>query len=234
MDNLQSTIPTGRRSTVNLVRSSNPWTEADSAAGFVLRYFSPMRRMLVQIVGSQQLADDALKLLLAHLVSSGFGDHKQGLLRDFVLKGVLSAAKKSVAGLPGDNQPTGKLNDKNAQGRDWLVLWREGLLERAWRALERYEHAQAGEPLHTILMETTGSKAVSLETVLNRLNENTDHPITVGKGQEMLAKAKVIFAQFVADEVAETLATPTPEDVKREIATLGLGKAFQGIAVHST
>ena len=45
----------GEPSTINLVRSSHPWTEADSAAGFVLRYLAPMRRQLTAILGSTDL-----------------------------------------------------------------------------------------------------------------------------------------------------------------------------------
>jgi hypothetical protein len=40
-----------------------------------------------------------------------------------------------------------------------------------------------------------------------------------------------LFAQLVADEVAETLENPTSEGVKREINKLGLGKAFNGVSV---
>ncbi len=46
-------------SSVNLVRSSQSWTEADSAAGFVLRYLAPMRRQLASALGSNAEADEA-------------------------------------------------------------------------------------------------------------------------------------------------------------------------------
>ena len=58
---------------VNLVRSSQSWTETDSAAGFVLRYLSPMRQQLARVLGSDDEADQALKVLLTHLVTAGFG-----------------------------------------------------------------------------------------------------------------------------------------------------------------
>ncbi len=37
-----------------------------------------------------------------------------------------------------------------------------------------------------------------------------------------------MFAQMIADEVVETLESPTKDDVKDEIKLLGLTNAFQG------
>jgi len=47
----------------------------------------------------------------------------------------------------------------------------------------------------------------------------------------LLASARAVFAQLIADEVAETLDDPNEESVKQEIARLGLGKAFTGVGV---
>ena len=49
--------------------------------------------------------------------------------------------------------------------------------------------------------------------------------------QKILPEARALFAQLVADEVAETLEKPTGAAVKREIGQLGLGKAFNGVAL---
>ena len=64
-----------------------------------------MRRQLTSVFGSTEHADEALKLLLAHLVSIGFGDQKQGRLRDFLLRGIRSAAKSRVNELPENERP---------------------------------------------------------------------------------------------------------------------------------
>ena len=61
---------------VTLVRTSQGWSLADSAAGFVLRYLAPMRRQLAVLLKSTEQADEGLKMIIAHLVSAGFGDHK--------------------------------------------------------------------------------------------------------------------------------------------------------------
>ncbi|MDA8746481.1 hypothetical protein N9N28_17800 [Rubripirellula amarantea] len=219
------------RSTVNLVRSSHPWTEADSAAGFVLRYLVPMRRQLTAIMGASELADNALKLLLAHLVSVGFGDHKRGRLRDFLIRGVRSAAKTAANELPEAKRPVIDLESVTLESKEWLTFWREGLLERAWRSLERIEHAHPEKPFYTILQGATSSTPKTPSVLAAQIATEAGIQISEAKVQELLVEARTTFAQLIADEVAETLEDPSSEDVKREIALLGLGKAFAGIAV---
>ena len=221
----------GRSGTVNLIRTSHPWTQADSAAGFVLRYLAPMRRQLVEVLGSSEKADSALKLLLAHLVSVGFGEHNHGRLRDFLLRGIRSAAKNCL-----DQAENGKALSENLEAltldsKQWITFWREGLLERAWRALERQEHMSPESPVYSVLHYSTANPQAAPEELVSILKSDAGIESDVASVKAALPEARAWFAQLVADEVAETLENPTGEDVKKEISQLGLGKAFNGIAV---
>ena len=220
-----------RISTVNLVRSTHPWTKADSAAGFVLRYLTPMRRQLIAVLRSEDRADEALKLLLAHLVSAGFGDHKQGRLRDYIIRGLRSAAKSIVAEIPEPERANIPLDDLKLDSKAWLQLWREGLLERAWRALERKEHAAPESPVYSVLHLATSNREATPTMLAVQIK--TDLGISVDEStiQKTLPVARMLFAQLVADEIAETLESPSSDDVKQEIGQLGLGKAFAGVMV---
>lgn len=225
--------PTGgpRSSTINLVRSSHPWTRADSAAGFVLRYLVPMRRQLTSILGSTTEADEALKLLLGHLVTAGFGEHNQGRLRDFLLRGVRSAAKTRVGEMSEADRPTLNLDDLTLESKAWITVWREGLLERAWRSLERQEHAKPDEPVYSVLHAATTNPNATTTVLVAKIEAETGVVTDEATVQAMLPEARALFAQLIADEVAETLESPTSDDVKREIEQLGLGKAFNGVSV---
>ncbi len=221
----------GRTSTVNLVRSSHPWTKADSAAGFVLRYLAPMRRQLIEVLGSGERADEALKLLLSHLVSVGFGEHKRGRLRDFLLRGIRSAAKNCVAELSEADRESLDLDRLTLESKQWIGFWREGLLERAWRSLERMEHSTPDPPVYSVLHYSTANREASSDQLASIIQSETGVEIDAETVQSILPESRALFAQMVADEVAETLESPTGEDVKREIGQLGLGRAFNGIAV---
>ncbi len=219
------------RSSVNLTRSSNPWTQAESAAGFVLRYLHPMRRQLVDLLGDEKLADESLKRILTHLVAAGFGKDKQGKLRDFLLRGVRSAAKAAVADLPEDQRPVMNLDSVTLESERWLSLWRDGLIERSWRSMERQEHAHPDEPLYGLLRAATEAPKDSPAQLAKRVEAISANSISEATIARLLPIARTQFAQFVADEVAETLGDPTREEITREIKKLGLGKAFQGVQV---
>ena len=221
------------RTTVNLVRSSHPWTKADNAAGFVLRYLAPMRRMLIKTLGTPEDADEALKKLLTHLVSAGFGDRGRGKLRDFLLKGVRSAAKKRMADLTVEEAEKIPLDELTLESKAWITFWREGLLERAWRSLERQEHADPDQPVYSILHCATANPRATPAMLVVQLASEFNINIDENTLQSTLVTARALFAQLIADEVAETLGSPNREEVKAEIAFLGLGKAFSGISVAS-
>ena len=227
-------------SSVNLVRSSHSWTEADSAAGFVLRYLTPMRRQLTEIMGSTKEADESLRLLLAHLVTAGFGENKRGRLRDFLVRGVRSSAKARVAEMPEDKRPELNLDAIKLDSKNWLQCWRDCLLERAWRALERHQHAHPQSLAYTVLKSATDNPKVATEELLEIVRRQfgkdvysadwTDSLDVTTLGAR-LSEARALFAQLIADEVVETLQSPDPDAVKQEIASLGLGRAFDGFVV---
>lgn len=226
-------------STINLVRSSHPWTQAESAAGFVLRYLVPMRRQLVEILGSPAAADESLKLLLGHLVSVGFGNQKQGRLRDYLIRAVRSAAKTQVKNSPLEDDAAmasfvEKMKNVTLESSAWLAFWRDGLLQRAWRSLERVEHSDPQLPLYSVLSVATAegkSASVAAEVIASKASQTSGRKIDAEMVRSVLPKAKTMFAQFIADEIAETLEMPNRDEVKQEIARLGLAKAFEGIRI---
>lgn len=218
-------------SSVNLVRSSHSWTEADSAAGFVLRYLSPMRRQLTSVLGSTEEADASLKILLSHLVQAGFGEHKRGRLRDFLVRGIRSCAKARLGELPEEKRQGINLESVTLESRDWIALWRDCLLERAWRSLERYEHANPESPLYSVLNCATADQLATSDVLAQQIAAEYDIEIDAESVERVLPEARAMFAQLIADEVVETLESPTKGDVKDEIKALGMAQAFSGLTV---
>lgn len=250
-------------SSVHLNRSQQTWTGAGSAAGYVLRYLAPMRRLMIDVTGSEQEADRALAILVTHLVRAGFSGHDRGRLRDFLVRCIRSAAKATYdeaiqkteknelesreAATPIPTPP--KLDVAKLESPQWLGYWRDGILQRSWRSLERFQHARrydsatrsaslTGENshedyVHDVLRiaiahprDTPQGWAARLETLGGR-------SIEPDEVQTQLEVARIRFAQHVADEVAQTLEIPEPAKVQAEIKTLGLAKAFMGVKVEA-
>ena len=226
------TPPTAHRTTsVNLVRTSNPWTQATSAAGFVLRYLVTVRKLLVAMFGSPEIADECVKTLLSHLVSSGFGEHQRGRLRDFLFRAIRSIAKSKLKDLPESKRQGLTPESLTVDQEKWLTLWRAGLLERSWRALERFEHKDPSVPVFSVLHCATTKGKKPGQTVAQRIESERGVQIEEDTIQLILPEARAMFAQFLADEVAETLEKPSENDVKAELQVLGLTKAFDGIEI---
>ena len=217
---------------VNLARTSQAWTQADSAAGFVLRYLPPMRRQLAAMLGSTKQADEGLKMIIAHLVSAGFSDQKHERLRDFLLRSIRSAARNRLKEMPVSDQPDIDVNQLTTDSKQWVHYWREGLLERAWRALERIEHATPNRPLFSVLHCATANPQATSAMLVIQIATETGLQTDEANVQRTLPEARAIFAQMLADEVADTLEKPTQEDVKKEINALGLNKAFSGVVAR--
>ncbi|MEO1615090.1 MAG: hypothetical protein AAFV88_04520 [Planctomycetota bacterium] len=192
-----------------------------------------MRKQLVVTLGTERDADQSLRMLLTHLVSAGFGDHKKGLLRDFLAKAVRSCARARLTDKGRLESEQEKLSAVVPDSKTWLTLWRDCLLERAWRALERQEHSAPDRPLYTVLWHSTVRSKATHEELAAAVNERTGQSLAAGEIQQLKVDAKAAFAQLLADEIVETLEVPDRESVKREIQILGIGSAFAGLSFES-
>jgi hypothetical protein len=190
-----------------------------------------MRRQLSLVLGSKIEADEALKILLAHLVQAGFGDHRKGRLRDFLVRGVRSCAKARMAEMSEPEKQKVDLDSIKLTSKEWLTFWRECMLERAWRALERHEHKDPEVKVFAVLsVATTYPKADTAELV-GRISDEHSIDLSQREIEETLPQARALFAQLIADEIVETLESPSKNDVKEEIKLLGIASAFSGLGV---
>jgi hypothetical protein len=222
-----------------------------------------MRRLMIDVVGGEKEADRALAILVAHLVKAGFSGHDRGRLRDFLVRGIRSAAK---AGYDEIVQQSGKeesldigppptppkppnVDVATLESPQWLGYWRDGILQRSWRSLERFQHARRYDRLangsevavdapredliHDVLRVAMSYPAETMELWAGRVAAMVGRPVKVDEVRGQLELARIRFAQQIADEVAQTLETPDPHMIQAEIKTLGLGKAFAGMKVQA-
>ena len=208
------------------IRTSHPWTAADSAAGFVLRYLIPMREQLIPWVRSQPLADECIRRLVAHLVAKGFGDQGKGRIRDFLMRGIRSAAKSAIADIPEAKRPKIDFSTWALDSPSWIDNWRQGLLTRSWRCLERLEHKDLTRPLYAILRMATEYPNDDAAMLAVRINTQSDINVDKDKIRELLGPARTAFAEILSLEIEETLEQADPASVMQEIETLGLTSMF--------
>ena len=258
-------------SAIRLSRSRQTWTGAGSAAGFVLRYVAPMRRLLIDMTGSEAAADRALAILIQHLVKAGYGEHDRGRLRDFLIRGMRSAAKAQAVEQQEAEEQEAEQQEAEEQAESvadlrldfatlesptWIGYWREGMLQRAWRMLERHQHTHrfqlprtagnaTGEEssesdesakhdlVYDVLKTAMAHSGESAKVLSGRVAATVGRRVSETELRRQLDEARPLFAQFLADEVACSLQEPDPHAIREEIKKLGLAKAFTGLKVRA-
>ena len=201
---------------------SRPWTQSQSAAAVIVRYLSPMRQQLIQWTGSEAIADDSLKMLIGHLVAQGFGQHGRGRMRDFLIRGIRSAAKAKIGEMAENNRPAIDFSTWKVDSPDWIANWRGELLARVWRELERDEHQELSRPLYTILKTTTAHPRETAEILAVRINTESDIAVDPATIQTLIAPARKRFAELVLQEVTQTLDDRTEAAIMAELNAIGL------------
>lgn len=202
--------------------SSRGWTEAESAAACVLRYVTAMRGQLIELFGDAELADQAIALLLSHLAKKGYSGLANGRLRDFLIRGIRSAAKAVLADLPEDERPAADPKSLRSDSEAWLGYWRHCLLETTWRALEREEHHDPQTFGFTALWSATEHPEETTDALATRVSAAKQQQIAPQELAEPLRQSRERFAELLKREVACTLENPTPEAIRKEFAALKL------------
>ncbi|QEG43216.1 hypothetical protein [Roseimaritima ulvae] len=202
--------------------SSHPWTRADSAAGFVLRYVSAMRGQLIDCLGSEKLSDHALTLFIGHLVNRGYGGHGQGRLRDFLILGIRSAAKAALAKVPETQRPDFDPHALQPDSPDWIEHWRMCIWELSWRTLEQQQHKHPGQLDYTVLKLATDNPQSTSAMLAVQVSTAAGEAIDAARIEQLLPAARQRFTQIIATEIANTLHNPTADSIAAERKALRL------------
>lgn len=203
------------------------WTTTSTPAVLVLRYLQPLRGQLIEALSSEPLADDCLERLLRHLINQGLGQHGRGRVRDFLLRGIRSAAKSVLNELPKESRPQVDPACLAADAPSWLSHWRQGILERAWRQLEGEEHRHRSRPFYTIYRQAFDHPHETAEMLAVRASTASSTAIAPQRVSELLEPARQRFHRIVREEIARSLEQPDETAIDTELAESGLGELLR-------
>lgn len=193
-------------------------------------YGSAIRRYLLASVKNADLADELFQEFAIKFVRGEFknADPSKGRFRSFV-KTVLSR----IVALHFRKQKTRKeqslheelTGQETASERDddraFIQSWREELLSRTWKALSA-EEERTGKPWNTILRIRVSDPAASSEELAEAISLATGKSTTAGAARVSVHRARARFAHLLIDVVAESLESPSFEDLEAELIELGL------------
>ena len=197
------------------------------------RYACTMRKFLNATFSSDDTSRLILQSSIETLIKEGYGDTEHQLLRNYLIDLISQHAKifqnRKVLDNSGNPLDPKKLAELKPESIAWMQNWRDGLLERSWRSIERLQHNDPESPIYSVLRASSAQpSAVSLHA--QRSNRGV-RCIDTHRDQieDLLSKAKITFAQILADEISETIADHSQDSILQEIQLLGLNRAFVDI-----
>lgn len=219
----------------SMIRMANgQHQEANLAqANLVDRYGPPIRRYLMASLRNEEAADEVFQEFSLRLVRGDFknADSSRGKFRSFIKTTLYRLMidhhrrkKKSDRiglgnGSMAFNEPSAK---EDLQVDEFLLAWRQSLLDNAWSRLEKMEK-DSGKPLFTILRCRVDHPELSTRQLHEYLTETSPVAIPAeGSFRVYLHRARRCFANVLLDLVSESLMDSSREVLEEELIELGL------------
>jgi hypothetical protein len=105
--------------------------------------------------------------------------------------------------------------------RLFVESWRDELLARSWAALADVE-TRTGRPYHTVLRFRADHPDVPSPQMAEQLSAKAGMLYNAVAVRQILHRARDQFADLLLDEVAQSLANPSVDQVERELLDIGL------------
>jgi RNA polymerase sigma-70 factor (ECF subfamily) len=226
-----------------LSRISTAWTavaQARDLAGdavtaayqaMLSRYSGAIYRYLLGALHNPDAADEVFQEFALRLVKGAFkgADPQRGRFRDLIKKALFHLIVdyqrrqgKQLQPLPsGDLSAPDPEPDSDEAGREFLERWRAELLARSWEALAGYER-QTGRLYHTVLRFRAQNPQMPSGQMAATLTRRLAKPLTAEGTRQILHRAREKFAEYLIEEVAQSLPAGKVEDVEEELLDLGL------------
>jgi RNA polymerase sigma-70 factor (ECF subfamily) len=194
------------------------------------RYGKAIQRYLRGAHGDEEAAEELTQEFALRFLKGDFrgANPGRGRFRDFV-KGILfhliadyhRRQKRQSRAFPLEEANVAAPAPEPDADRQFLETWRATLLSRTWKALAQFQE-QTGSPYHEVLQFRANHPQMHSKEMADRLGEQLGKPVTPAWVRQTLRRARGRLADLLLDEVAQTLQSPTREEVEREITDLGL------------
>jgi DNA-directed RNA polymerase specialized sigma24 family protein len=214
------------------------WGIVFDPVAFLDRYAPAIQSYFHALIKNAHDAEEIAQDFFLWVAQNGFPRAKQerGRFRDYVKVAVRNAAlnfinRKQRPPVRKDKKarPTPiRIDDLPAPestfipDTEWVVDWRNCLLERAWKHLKESSNAPEQNLYHTALRLAVANPEMESKELSAKASIILKRPIRPEAFRKQLSRARRLFAEILVKEVALTLDFPAPELVEQELADLGL------------
>lgn len=221
----------------DLDQISTRWTQLHNPASFALRYTSALSDYLSNLLGDPDRAEEVLQEVLLKMMNQGFANARpeRGRFRDYLKVATRNQAlaflrrehrRKTVASDHLESLPE---HDSPSTDQHWLDSWRNCVVEKAWRALERHEHQAPQSLVYTALKLTFEQPDTDSEELAKLASNLVNRAVSAEAFRKQRSRARKLFARLLIAEVAATVDPPTPEEIDEELCLLGLKVYVQDV-----
>jgi len=219
----------------SLVFRAHGEADADKTAAqaaLLHRYCGAVYRYVRSVVQDEHVTEDLCQDFAHRFVRGDFHNANPavGRFRSFVKAAVAHLIadwrRRCQAGLRAVPVDNSRLNDVVSREPDpadmFEELWRAELLDRAWEQLQQLQDQEEQSWFCTALRFRAEHPEASSAEMAEGLGRQLGRPVTAENVRSTLRRARAKFAAALVDEVARSLESCSPEDVRGEVAELGL------------
>ncbi len=201
-----------------------------AAAQLMCRYAGAVHRYLLKALRDPQAAEEVDQEFALRFLRGDFRhvNPSRGRFRDYVKRALQNLMhdyyrrKRPVLSLDSAIiEPAVEDEGLARFEQQFLLSWRNDLLDRAWLAVKEMER-KTGQPHHTVLRIRVDFPDLTSNEWAERLSVAVGHPVTPGAFRQALQRARRAFTNHVIREVAASLDDPTPVAIEEELADLQL------------
>lgn len=210
---------------------STRWEVVGDPIQFVMRYGPAVKKYLHSLISNEHDAEDVCQDFLANSLSRGFhyATPDRGRFRHYLKAALRNSAlayfrhQKRAA-----NQHLHLLEHLAAQSQDpaaddhWLAAWRQCVLDRAWARLHNHQRKAIDTQYYSVLRIALDHEQEDRALQAARMASVTGKDMPVATYRKQLSRARQLFAEFVIDEVSQTVHGRAAAEIRDELATLGL------------
>src|SRR5262249_19708382 len=145
---------------------------------------------------------------------------ERGRFRDYLKVTVRNAALNYLIRKKASKQRTLNLSQvpapeepQSIPDQEWIVEWRPCLLDRAWQGLKEHEDRSAQSLCYTVLRLKAAHPQEDSKTLAARVSKILGRQNRPDAFRKQVSRARLLFAELLVKEIAQTLDMPTPEQI---------------------
>lgn len=209
--------------------ADSPEEAAAAQRATLERYAPAIHRYLLAATRDRDRADDLFQEFALKFLRGDFhrADPQRGRFRDYLKTSlyhliVREQTQRRPAPLTIDAPGPDESIAGPAEDEAFLKIWREELIQKAWRVLMDHE-AEDGRPLHTVLRFRADHPELDSRGLAEALSARLGRDLSAEWVRKWLHQARKRFAAALCDEVARSLGDgdPSADELERELQVLG-------------